>query len=139
MTEIQVSIDIVALSCIQECPIQTAARPTLAPARNILLSVFEPHLVMVFTGVLGKSEVEIGKDGYQATEKDSIFKDVTLQAHASSGQPSTMERSPLVERVQDLTDLELAILLSLVAGEHCIIQTESSVLESLEHELRLVQ
>ena len=50
-----------------------------------------------------------------------------------------METSPLVERVQDLTDLELAILLSLVTGEHCIIQTESSVLESLEHELRLVQ
>ena len=49
-----------------------------------------------------------------------------------------METSPLVERVQDLTDLELAILLSLVAGEHCIIQTESAALESLEHELRLV-
>ena len=50
-----------------------------------------------------------------------------------------METSPLVERVQDLTDLELAILLSLVAGEHCIIQTENSALESLEQELRLVQ
>lgn len=50
-----------------------------------------------------------------------------------------METSPLVERVQDLTDLELAILLSLVAGEHCIIHAESSALESLEHELRLVQ
>ncbi|KAK0507808.1 hypothetical protein JMJ35_009697 [Cladonia borealis] len=49
-----------------------------------------------------------------------------------------METSPLVERVQDLTDLELAILLSLVAGEHCIIQTEGSALESLEQELRLV-
>ena len=50
-----------------------------------------------------------------------------------------METSPLVERVQDLTDLELAILLSLVASEHCIIQTESSALEPLEQELRLVQ
>lgn len=50
-----------------------------------------------------------------------------------------METSPLVERVQDLTDLELAILLSLVAGEHCIIQTESGAVESLEQELRLVQ
>lgn len=50
-----------------------------------------------------------------------------------------METSSLVERVQDLTDLELAILLSFVAGEHCIIQTESGALESLEQELRLVQ
>ena len=50
-----------------------------------------------------------------------------------------METSSLVERVQDLTDLELAILLSLVASEHCIIQTESNALEPLEQELRLVQ
>ena len=69
MTEIQVSIDIVALSCIQECPIQTAARPTLAPARNILLSLFEPHLVMVFTGVLCKSEVKIWERWLLSNEK----------------------------------------------------------------------
>ena len=49
-----------------------------------------------------------------------------------------MESSPLVERVQDLTDLELAILLSLVASEHCIIHTEANALDSLENELRLV-
>ena len=48
MTKIQVSVDIVALSCMQECPIQTAAstaaRPPLAPERNIEVSLFEPHL-----------------------------------------------------------------------------------------------
>lgn len=49
-----------------------------------------------------------------------------------------MEEISLIERIQDLTDLELALLLSLVAGEHCIIQTEEEALDSLEEELELV-
>ena len=50
-----------------------------------------------------------------------------------------MEASGLIERVQECTDLELAILLSLVAGEHCIVQTEEEALDSLEDELELVR
>ena len=77
MTEVQVSIDIVALSYVQECPIQTAARPTLAPERNILVSLFEPHLVMILTDALCRNEVNIGENAYSTTKKGSIFRDMT--------------------------------------------------------------
>ena len=50
----------------------------------------------------------------------------------------TMEPSGLVQRVQELTDLELAMLLSFVAGQHCIITAEQDDLEPLEQELCLV-
>lgn len=49
-----------------------------------------------------------------------------------------MEEIGLIERIQELTDLELALLLSLVAGEHCIIQTEEEALDPLQEELELV-
>lgn len=49
-----------------------------------------------------------------------------------------METLKLVGKVRELTDLELAILLSLVAGQHCIIQAEQGDLDSLEQELQLV-
>lgn len=44
----------------------------------------------------------------------------------------------LVEKVQTLSDLELAVLVCLVAEQHCIIQTENLLLESVETELKLV-
>ena len=50
----------------------------------------------------------------------------------------TVEPSGLVQRVQELTDLELAMLLSFVAGQHCIITAEKDDLEPLEQELCLV-
>ena len=50
----------------------------------------------------------------------------------------TMQPSGLVQRVQELTDLELAMLLSFVAGQHCIITAEQDDLEPLEQELCLV-
>ena len=49
-----------------------------------------------------------------------------------------MEESALIESIQELTDLELALLLSLTAGEHCIIQTEEELLDLVEEELQLV-
>ncbi|KAA6408637.1 MAG: hypothetical protein FRX48_07719 [Lasallia pustulata] len=49
-----------------------------------------------------------------------------------------MDPQSLVERVQELADVELATLLCLVAGQHCIIQTEPGGLDSLEQELQLV-
>ena len=49
-----------------------------------------------------------------------------------------MDASRLVERVQEFTDLELAMLLSLVAGQHCIIAAEQDDLDPLEQELHLV-
>ena len=49
-----------------------------------------------------------------------------------------MDHSQLIERVQELTDLELAMLLSLLAGQHCIITAEQDDLVSLEQELQLV-
>ncbi|MCJ1480130.1 hypothetical protein MMC06_000284 [Schaereria dolodes] len=49
-----------------------------------------------------------------------------------------MENEKLVEKVQALTDIELAILLCLVGGEHCMIQTDPDVLEALQEELQLI-
>lgn len=44
----------------------------------------------------------------------------------------------LVEKVQTLSDLELAVLVCLVAEQHCIIQTEEQLLDNVKEELRLV-
>ncbi|KAJ4331407.1 hypothetical protein N0V87_009197 [Didymella glomerata] len=44
----------------------------------------------------------------------------------------------LVEKVQTLSDLELAILVCLVAEQHCIIETEAQLLDTVESELKLV-
>jgi hypothetical protein len=44
----------------------------------------------------------------------------------------------LVEKVQTLSDLELAVLICLIAEQHCIIQTEHGLLENVEEELKLV-
>lgn len=51
---------------------------------------------------------------------------------------SNMLDTDLVERVQGLTDVELAVLLSLVASQHCIIETEQDTIEALAEELQLV-
>lgn len=44
----------------------------------------------------------------------------------------------LVDRVHGLSDLELAILLSLVSREHCVIATPESAVDSLVDEIELV-
>jgi hypothetical protein len=44
----------------------------------------------------------------------------------------------LVEKVQTLSDLELAVLVCLVAEQHCIIETERQLLDTVESELKLV-
>lgn len=47
-------------------------------------------------------------------------------------------RDRLVEKVRTLSDLELAVLVCLIVEQHCIIQTEVQLLESVERELKLV-
>ncbi|OJD15037.1 hypothetical protein AJ78_04660 [Emergomyces pasteurianus Ep9510] len=49
-----------------------------------------------------------------------------------------MELSALHERIEDLSDLEVVVLLSLIACEHCLIDTEREVLDDLENELILI-
>lgn len=49
-----------------------------------------------------------------------------------------MADETLVDKIQDLSDLELAVLLCLIAQEHCIIDTEPEVLDDLVQELQLV-
>lgn len=44
----------------------------------------------------------------------------------------------LLDKVHDLSDLELAALICLVAQEHCIIDTEPDGLDDLVQELELV-
>lgn len=50
-----------------------------------------------------------------------------------------MDEQVLLDRIQDLTDLELAVLLSLIAQQHCIIETGSDTLDDLAAELALVR
>lgn len=50
-----------------------------------------------------------------------------------------MAEEPLLDKVQDLSDLELAALLCLTSQEHCIIDTEPDVLDELVAELQLVR
>jgi hypothetical protein len=45
----------------------------------------------------------------------------------------------LFDKLDGLTDLETAVLICIVAGEHCIVNTRSHVIDDLEHELRLVR
>jgi hypothetical protein len=43
-----------------------------------------------------------------------------------------------LDKIQDLSDLELAALICLVAQEHCIIDTEPDALDDIVQELELV-
>jgi hypothetical protein len=45
----------------------------------------------------------------------------------------------LAVKVQALSDLELAVLICLVADQHCIIESELSLLSDIEEELKLVR
>lgn len=51
---------------------------------------------------------------------------------------ASMTEEALLDKVQELSDLELAVLLCLVAQEHCIIDTEPDSLDDLVLELQLV-
>jgi len=44
----------------------------------------------------------------------------------------------IAEKVQALGDLELAVLICLVADQHCIIETEKELLQDVSAELQLV-
>ena len=47
-----------------------------------------------------------------------------------------MEAQGISQKVQDLSDIELAMLLSLMAKQHCIISTEEELLDPLEEEIK---
>ena len=49
-----------------------------------------------------------------------------------------MASPALDEKINQLSDLELGILLSLTADQHCIIEADRSALDSVEQELQLV-
>ncbi|MCJ1256161.1 hypothetical protein MMC24_003981 [Lignoscripta atroalba] len=49
-----------------------------------------------------------------------------------------MDHPNLIQKAQELTDIELATLLSLTANQHCIIQTEEDALDALQEELQLI-
>lgn len=48
-------------------------------------------------------------------------------------------QDPISEKVQALSDIELAVLVCLVADQHCIIETDKQLLDEVEHELRIVR
>ena len=48
------------------------------------------------------------------------------------------DQQPLIEKVHELSDLELAALICLIAQEHCIIDTEPDALDEIVEELELV-
>lgn len=49
-----------------------------------------------------------------------------------------MEPLDIVDLVPELSDLELAIFLSLVAREHCLIETKKDAIDDVAKELALV-
>lgn len=49
-----------------------------------------------------------------------------------------VEYHALFDKLEGLTDLEAAVLLCIVAREHCIVDTERDAIEDLENELKLV-
>jgi len=49
-----------------------------------------------------------------------------------------MADETLIDKVHELSDLELATLICLVAQEHCVIDTDPSGLDELVQELELV-
>lgn len=49
-----------------------------------------------------------------------------------------MKQQMIIAKVQELTDIELATLLCLIANQHCIIETEVEALDALQEELQLV-
>ena len=51
----------------------------------------------------------------------------------------TMSYDALLARVHDLSDLELAVLLCLVAKEHCLIRGDDALLNDIGQELSLVR
>lgn len=44
----------------------------------------------------------------------------------------------LAEKVQALSDIELAVLICLVTDQHCIIEAERGAIDSVQEELKLV-
>ena len=49
-----------------------------------------------------------------------------------------MELQYFVDHVQDLSDLELAMLLCLIAKQHCLVETPDDLIDDLASELALV-
>jgi len=49
-----------------------------------------------------------------------------------------MDLEAIVAKVHQLSDLELATLLCLIAKQHCLIETEADLLVDVSHELALV-
>lgn len=49
-----------------------------------------------------------------------------------------MENKEISAKAQELSDVELALLLCLAADQHCIIQTKEEGIDALEEELQLV-
>jgi hypothetical protein len=51
---------------------------------------------------------------------------------------SAMDLHEFMETVPNLTDLELAVLLGLIAKQHCLVYTDDDLVDSLESELSLI-
>lgn len=48
------------------------------------------------------------------------------------------DASKLVSKVQELGDVELAVLLCFIAGEHCIIEADPQDIDNAERDVQLV-
>jgi hypothetical protein len=68
-----------------------------------------------------------------------LHKTNTNQPTLPSGLVPAMDFSDFVNNVQDLSDLELATLLCLIAKEHCIFETSDELIDDLASELALVR
>ncbi|KAK3686032.1 hypothetical protein B0T22DRAFT_430187 [Podospora appendiculata] len=64
--------------------------------------------------------------------------DPQQQQQQQQQQQHQQQLAPLLDKIHSLSDLELAVLLSLIAHEHCLISTEADSVDELADELRLV-
>lgn len=63
---------------------------------------------------------------------------LSSRTHLHSVADGSMAEEDFSEKLQDLSDLELATLICLTNHEHCIIDTDPGLLDDLVLELRLV-
>lgn len=67
---------------------------------------------------------------------ERAFSLFSLTSHNS--ETACMDREHIADLVHQLNDVELAVLLSLVARKHCILTTEPECLELLRQQIELV-
>lgn len=104
-------------------------------------------MVKAFALLLNNQHRSTSFEGYHTTQEHWILLLEHLLGSAWSNRiwvvegvtsVAPMADEVLLGKVHELSDLELAVLICLIAQEHCIIDTDPDVLDELVQELELV-